>query len=220
MSRPLPGSAMLAAVLAPVRARALLSRHPGADAAGVEELLALPGDGRLAALAAFVERSAADAPPEPASRSGEETKVRVPVASEPSGAGDRPGEAPAWPMLGEGSVLPFDLAPTAPALAQVDAGLLELGARVAQVAASGIASVVGGEVSVDGRLLPGVTAPAGAALVPVDLTAIAGVATLAVERSFAARLAARVADAPFPPGLPSTLSPAERAVVELAVLGA
>jgi len=117
-------------------------------------------------------------------------------------------------------MLPFALAPSAPALAQVDAGLLELGARVARIAASGIASVVGGEVSVDGRLLAGVTAPAGAALVPIDLTSIAGVATLAVERSFAARLAARVADAPPPPGLPSTLSPAERAVVELAVLGA
>ena len=71
-----------------------------------------------------------------------------------------------------------------------------------------------------GRLLPGLPEPAGTALVPVELTALAGMATLAVDRAFAARLAGRVAGGAGPTGAAGPLSEAERGVVELAILGA
>jgi type III secretion protein Q len=83
-----------------------------------------------------------------------------------------------------------------------------------------LASVLGGDASVRGRILPGVPEPGACALVPVELTALAGQATLAVDCGFAARLAQRVAGAAgsFPSA--TSLTPVERAVVELAVLGA
>ena len=117
-------------------------------------------------------------------------------------------------------MLPFDLPPVAPALALLDASLLDLGERAARAAARGLSSVLGGEASLHGRILPGLPEPAGAALVPIELTALAGVASLAVDRGFAARLAGRVAGGTGRAGPPGSLGAAERAVVELAVLGA
>lgn len=117
-------------------------------------------------------------------------------------------------------MLPFDLPSVAPGLTAVDAALLELGARAARCAALGLSSVLGGEASVRGRLLPGIPSPAGSALVPIELTALAGVASLSVECGFAARLAERVAGGAGSGGAAGSLTAAERAVVELAVLGA
>jgi type III secretion protein Q len=117
-------------------------------------------------------------------------------------------------------VFPFDLPPVAPALAEVDASLLDLGARAARAAALGLSSVLGGEVTVRGRMLPGLPDPAGAALVPIELTAMAGTASLAVDCGFAARLAERMAGGAGRTGVARSLTSAERAVVELAVLGA
>jgi type III secretion protein Q len=54
----------------------------------------------------------------------------------------------------------------------------------------------------------------------VELTALAGQATLAVDCGFAARLAERVAGAAGRRPVATSLTPVERAVVELAVLGA
>jgi type III secretion protein Q len=54
----------------------------------------------------------------------------------------------------------------------------------------------------------------------VELTALAGQATLAVDCGFAARLAERVAGAAGRVPVATSLTPVERAVVELAVLGA
>ena len=117
-------------------------------------------------------------------------------------------------------MLPFDLPSVAPALAAVDGALLELGARAARSAALGLSSVLGSEATVRGRLLPGLPETAGVELVPIELTALAGVASLSVECAFAARLADRVAGGTGPGGAGGSLSAAERAVVELAVLGA
>jgi type III secretion protein Q len=117
-------------------------------------------------------------------------------------------------------MLPFDLPSVAPALLEVDRSLRELGARVAVMAATGLASVIGGEVAVRGRLLPTLPEPAGVALLPIELTALAGRATLAVECSLAARVAERVAGGTGRVAAAGTLGPAERAILELAVLGA
>jgi flagellar motor switch/type III secretory pathway protein FliN len=123
-------------------------------------------------------------------------------------------------VLQAGDVLPFDLATVAPGLTAVDAALLGLGASAARCAALGLSSVLGGEALVRGRLLPGLPEPVGAALVPIELTALAGVASLSVERGFAARLAERVAGGTGTSGAAGSLTAAERAVVELGVLGA
>jgi type III secretion protein Q len=219
------GVAALASALAPARAAAVLARHPGIDPDESRSLLAAPRADRLAVLASALRGPSAGEAAGSAAPSAGRTQVRRLDAPEPGG-GPGQAEAPAaWPVLQSGDVLPFELPVAAPALAQLDASLLELGARAAGCAAQGLSSVLGGEASVSGRLLAGLPEPAGVALVPVELTAIAGVASLAIDRSFAARLTERVAGGPGGnrPGLggpAGALSAAERTVVELAVLGA
>jgi len=202
-----PAVAALAAVLLPGRAAALLSRHPGIDEEGSRSLLAAPRAHRLATLALAL-------------RSEARLGVRGADAFALHPAEDSAGDRPAWPVLPPGDVLPFELPSVAPALATMDTSLLTLGARAARSAAAGLASVLGGEASVRGRLLPGLPEPAGAALVPIDLTALAGVASLAVDCGFAARLAQRVAGGAGRSGVAGSLTAAERAVLELAILGA
>jgi len=197
------GVAALAAALLPARAAALLARHPGVDPEAVRSLLAAPRAGRLAELAAALR-----------------TPVRAADPARCAEPGDPADPAPAWPVLLAGAMLPFDLAVVSPALGQLDASLLQLGVRAARSAAAGLASVLGGEAAIRGRLLPGLPEPARAALVPIDLTALAGKASLAVECAFASRLAARVAGGTGRTGPAGSLTPAEQAVVELAVLGA
>ncbi len=174
---------------------------------GSRSLLAAPRAERLAALAAAL-------------RTAPRTGMRGADARAFPQVEDSGGEQPAWPVLQPGDVLPFDLPAVAPALTEVDASLLDLGARAARSAALGLSSVLGGEATVRGRLLPGLPEPAGTALVPIDLTALAGIASLAVDCGFAARLAERVAGGPGRTGTSGSLTAAGRAVVELAVLGA
>lgn len=220
MTEPLPGVALLAAALVPERAVSLLARHPAGEPGAMQALVALPGAARLERLAAFLGGPASPGAAGGTTRSGSRTGVRAAVAAGPETAPGSADAEPAWPVLPAGDVLPFDLPRSAPALAELDPSLLDLGARVARCAAAGLASVLGGDASVSGRLLPGVSERAASALVPVDLTAISGVATLAVERAFAARLAARVSGDAGRPVASGALSPAERAVLELALLGA
>jgi type III secretion system YscQ/HrcQ family protein len=154
------------------------------------------------------------------SGSGENTLVRgtdQPRQLEDAGTEE---PRPAWRVLSVGHVLPFEMRTVSPALAEVDEPLRALGERAARAAAVGLASVLGGEAVVRGRILPGVPEPGASALVPVDLTALAGQATLAVDCGFAARLAERVAGAAGRCPVATSLTPVERAVVELAVLGA
>ena len=220
MSSDPQGLVALAATLVPARAAALLGRHPGIDLDASRSLLAAPRAERLAALASALRRKDARSGGRTGASSAERTPVHGSDAPVQFAAEDRAGEPPAWPVLVAGDVFPFDLPPVASALAEVDASLLDLGARAARTAALGLSSVLGGEVTVRGRILPGLPDPAGAALVPIELTAMAGTASLAVDCGFAARLAERVAGGAGRTGVAGSLTPAERAVVELAVLGA
>jgi len=208
--------AALAAALVPGRAAALLARH--VDPA-VASAASLSGSSREERMAALAEALGAAAPVDGGSSAGD-TPVRAADARGGALAASGAGMLPARPVLLPGDVLPFELPTVAPALAELDPDLCALGARVARSAASGIASVLGGEVSIRGRLLPGIPEPGGSALFPIELVALAGKASLAVECSFAARLADRVAGGAGAPPPTTSLSPAQRAVVELAVLGA
>jgi flagellar motor switch/type III secretory pathway protein FliN len=150
----------------------------------------------------------------------EQTAVREADPPGRLGAGEPEAPPTAWRVLSGTDVLPFELRTVSPGLAEVGGALRLLGERVARSAAIGLASVVGGEVSVRGRLLPGVPEPGASALVPLELTALAGQASLLVDCGFACRLAERVAGATPRTPVATSISPAARAVVELAVLGA
>ena len=210
----------LAATLVPGRAGSLLVRHLGvADDEARAQLSAARSD-RLRLLAEALGSRQDGGHPPPRAGSGECTAVR---RADPTGLvrGVEIGEAPpAWRVLTGSDVFPFELQTVSPVLADVDGPLRALGERAARSAASGLASVLGGEVSVRGRLLPGVPEPGASALVPVELTALAGHATLAVDCGFAARLAERVAGSTRRVPVAASIAPAARAVVELAVLGA
>jgi type III secretion protein Q len=214
------GLVALAAALVPARAEALLGRHTGVDPDERRAILAAPRAERLAVLASALRGPGARSGTWSGAPSAERTTGRGSDESAHLPAGDRAGGPSAWPVLVRGDVLPFDLPAVAPALTEMNASLLELGARAARAAALGLSSVLGGEATVRGRILPGHPEPAGVALVPIELTALAGVASLAVDRGFAARLADRVAGGAGRTGASGSLSPAERTVVELAVLGA
>ena len=219
MSGAPPPVAALAASLVPDRAAALLGRHRGVDPDSCRTLLEAPRADRLAALAEAL-RSGTEEGPSAAERSGGRPAVRGSSAAAQFTDRDPAVEPPARTVLRGEDMLPFDLPSVAPALAAVDGALLALGARAARSAALGLSSVLGSEATVRGRLLPGLPETAGVELVPIELTALAGVASLSVECAFAARLADRVAGGTGPGGVGGSLSAAERAVVELAVLGA
>jgi type III secretion protein Q len=207
--------AALAAALVPGRAAALLARHADPDVAGAAVLSKASREERVAALAAALGAAPAGGGPAAGDTPVRATDVRRGVVLAPGG-----GAPAARAMLPPGGVLPFELPPVPAALTELTPELCALGDRVARSAASGIASVLGGEVSIRGRLLPGVPEPGGSALFPIELVALAGKASLAVECSFAARLADHVAGGPGATPTPTSLSPVQRAVVELAVLGA
>jgi type III secretion protein Q len=199
----------LAATLVQARAAILLGRHLGVPPG---EALAGSSSSRSDRLRALAEALRVG--------SAEHTQVRgtdTPIGPEEWEAA---GPAPAWSVLSGSDVLPFDLRTVSSAIAELDGPLRALGERAARSAASGMASVLGGEVVVRARLLPGVPEPGASALVPVELTALAGQATLAVDCGFAARLASQVAGARGRVPIAASITAAERAVVELAVLGA
>jgi type III secretion protein Q len=210
----------LAATLVPGRAASLLGRHLGIDPGDARQQISSGRADRLRALAEALRTVPGGARGVPESGSGENTLVRgtdPPRQAEYTGNEDPP---PAWRVLSAGRVLPFEMRTVSPALAEVNEALRALGERAARSAAAGLASVLGGEAVIRGRVLPGVPEPGASALVPVELTALAGQATLAVDCGFAARLAERVAGAAGRRPVATFLTSVERAVVELAVLGA
>ncbi len=210
----------LAATLVPGRAASLLGRHLGIGPGDASRQISSCRADRLRALAEALRTDPGGARVPTESGSGEKTLVRATDQSrkrEDAGTEDPP---PAWRVLSGSDVLPFEMRTVSPALAEVNEALRALGERAARAAAVGLASVLGGEAVVRGRVLPGVPEPGASALVPVELTALAGQATLAVDCGFAARLAERVAGAAGRRPVATSLTPVERAVVELAVLGA
>lgn len=208
--------AALAAALVPGRAAALLARHVDEGLAGAAIHSGSSREERMAALAEALRTAA----PIDGEAPAEDTPVRAADAGGSALPSSGEGSRAARAVLPPGGVPPLDLPSVPPALAELTPELCALGARVARAAASGIASVLGGEVSLRGRLLPGIPEPGGSALIPIELLALAGKASLAVDCSFAARLADRIAGGTGAPPLATSLSPAQRAVVELAVLGA
>ena len=210
----------LAATLIPGRAAHLLGRHLGIPPGEAGQQLSSGRAGRLHALEEALQRSPGGTRNRSEGGSGEHTRVRgADHAGEP-GEGHAADPPPAWRVLSGGDVLPFDLRAASTALAEMNEPLRALGERAALSAAAGLASVLGGEAVVRGRILPGVPEPGASTLVPLELTALAGQATLAVDCGFAARLAQRVAGAAGSLPAATSLTPVERAVVELAVLGA
>lgn len=210
----------LAATLVPGRAASLLGRHLGIDPGDAHQQISSGRADRLRALAEALRTGPGGAGGVPESGSGENTLVRgtdPTTEDEEAGNEDPP---PAWRVLSDSHVLPFEMRTVSPALALVNEALRALGERAARFAAAGLASVLGGEAVVRGRVLPGVPEPGASALVPVELTALAGQATLAVDCGFAARLAERVAGAAGRRPVATSLTSVERALVELAVLGA
>ena len=211
----------LATTLVPARAASLLGRHLGIPSGEVSQRISSGRARRLHALEEALRTGPGGGTHiRTEGGSGEHTRVRGADHPPEPGEGDAEDPPPAWRVLSGSDVLPFDMRTVSAALAEVDGPLRALGERAARSAAAGLASVLGGEASVRGRILPGVPEPGACALVPVELTALAGQATLAVDCGFAARLAQRVAGAAgsFPSA--TSLTPVERAVVELAVLGA
>ncbi len=128
--------------------------------------------------------------------------------------------ATARSVLREPAMFPFDVACVSPATVEVDDSVVAAASRASRAAEAGIASILGGEVRIAGRLLPGVPATSATALVSVELTALAGQAHLAVECGFAARLAERLAGTAPAAAPATTLSPVERTVLEMIVLAA
>ena len=210
----------LAVTLVPGRAASLLGRHLGIDPGDASQQVSSGRPARLRALAEALRTVPCGAGGQPEGGSGESTRVRG--VDPPRHGGDAGPEdpPPAWRVLSGSDVLPFELRTVSPALAEVSGALRALGERTARSAAAGLASVLGGEAIVRGRVLPGIPEPAASALVPVELTALAGQATLAVDCGFAARLADRVAGAEGHVPVATSMTPVQRAVVELAVLGA
>jgi type III secretion protein Q len=228
-----PPALVLALTLCPDRAAALASRL--ADPAAADGVRLAPG-GRLQRLASLGEILRARAfPPRPArgtspaaARLAVELAVRAAARTEARGAAEREtgiarapsGVPPARSLLEVDAMLPFDLPCASPAAAEIDLSVLEAAARAARAAESGLASVLGGDVRIRARLLPAVPSAGASTLVAIELTALAGHAQLAVECSFAARLAERVGGGEAAIPAATALSPAERTVLELAVLAA
>jgi type III secretion protein Q len=210
----------LAATLAPARAARLLGRHLGIPPADASARLSSCRAERLNALAEALVPLPGSRRGRPGVPSVEHTRVRETDDSTWIDGGETEAPRPAWRVLTGSEVLPFDLRPVSPALAEVDGPLQTLAGRAARSAAAGLAAVLGGEAVIRGRILPGVPEPGASALVPLELTALAGQATLAVDCGFAARLAERVAGASGRVPVTASLTAAERAVLELAVLGA
>jgi type III secretion protein Q len=210
----------LAATLVPDRAARVLDRHLGVELPEVRAQVSAARGNRLRRLAEALGSTGSGERPGGEPGAVEHTAVRDADLAGRLAAGESGEAPPAWRVLSGKDVLPFELRTVSPALAEVGGALQVLGERVARSAATGLASVLGGEVTVRGRLLPGVPEPGASALVPLELTALAGQASLLVDCGFASRLAERVAGATTRVPIATSISPAARAVVELAVLGA
>ncbi len=222
----------LARALCPQRVEALARRlpvTPPARALSDDEAMA-PLAATLLGLTVRVDPPRGSGPL--ATRLTLELAVRAAAPAAPRTPDRRPAPRPdtirgreadlgtARPVLCEPAMFPFDVACVSPAAVEVDDSVVAAASRAARAAEAGIASILGSEVRIAGRLLPGVPAPSAVALVSVELTALAGQAHLAVECGFAARLAERVAGT-APSATPATaLSPVERTVLEMIVLAA
>ena len=176
------------------------ARHPG-----------VPGDRLLRRVARQLSLPAASA---------EQTRVRAADTGPGHDAGRGADVPSARSVNRDHGVLPFELSPVTRGRAEVDASARALGRRACRAAAEAVGAALGMETRLEGRLRPGPSSLGAAALVPIELPALPGAAVLVVECSFAARLAERLAGGPGESWLATALTPAESAVLDLAVLAA
>lgn len=117
--------------------------------------------------------------------------------------------------------LPFGLPAVSRGHAELTSASRRLGAAVAEAAARALSDLVGAEVSVNGRPVPGRAWPRpAAARIAVDLPALPGTAILEVEPALVVRLVDRMAGGDGAPALAAALTPVEATALELLALAA
>lgn len=206
---------------------------PCSVAASVEPLAALERPRTSAALRTFSElpQRRPGASGTPAFR----RLVLERLSAAPDRAADaRPGRVPRRPVraarpracdagtereLHGPMALPFEMPSVSAGFAQLTPAACGVGEKAALAASRAISSLTGGQVTITGRALPCVPAPAvGAVRLRVELTALPGTAALEVDAKLAAALLDRLVGAPGDPDPASEVTPLERAALDLAVL--
>jgi type III secretion protein Q len=118
-------------------------------------------------------------------------------------------------------VLPFDLPTVSRGFAAVTPAARALGARVTVEACHALGRLLGGEVAVAARPVPGTPAPrAAAARLGLDLPALPGTATVEAEPALVVALVDALAGGPGGHAAATALTPVEAAAFELLVLEA
>lgn len=112
--------------------------------------------------------------------------------------------------------LPFDLVPLSRGFAAVTPAARSAGGRVAAEACRALGRLLGGDVSVEARPVPGVPAPRSpAARLGLDLPALPGTAVLEAEPSLVVAIVDALAGGSGGPAAASALTPVESAAFEL-----
>jgi type III secretion protein Q len=115
--------------------------------------------------------------------------------------------------------LPFDLPALSRGFAELSATARTAGSEIAAAAAGALAAVVGGEVTVRARAVPGGEPRAGVARLGIELAALPGTAVLEVEPALVASLVDRLAGGPGA-CVAAALTAVERSALELFALAA
>ncbi|ACG71979.1 type III secretion system apparatus protein YscQ/HrcQ [Anaeromyxobacter sp. K] len=117
--------------------------------------------------------------------------------------------------------LPFVLPAVSRGHAELTSAARRLGAEVAEAAAASLSALVGAEVSVTGRAVPGRAWPRPAvARIALDLPALPGTAILEVEPALVVRVVDRMAGGDGAPAPAASLTPVEATALELLALAA
>lgn len=117
--------------------------------------------------------------------------------------------------------LPFEMPHVSRGYARLTRGACRVGALAAAEAARALGALTGGEVSVAGRALPAVSAPAAwGARLWIELAALPGAAAVEVEPRLAVALLDRLCGGPGASEAATVATPMEVAALELAALSA
>jgi type III secretion protein Q len=116
--------------------------------------------------------------------------------------------------------LPFDLPSLSRGFAELSSGVREVGGAMNRGAACSVAGLLGCEVTISARPVPGLPAPrAAVARVGIELVALPGAAVLEVEPALLAAIVDRLAGAPASGAHAATsLTPVEAAALDLLAL--
>lgn len=115
--------------------------------------------------------------------------------------------------------LPFDLPATSGGFAALTSGARSLGERAAEAAARALSTVLGRDVALRGRPVPGACVPrAACARVALDLAALPAAAVLEVEAGLVVALVDALAGGPGAATAATALTPVEEAALQLLAL--